>query len=240
MLHDKPIHFEADREMPNGGTLTMEVALQYNDGYSENVFSFANNINTVDGGTHLSGFRSALTRTINAFGQQPGLFKDVKENLTGDDVREGLTAVVSVKVPQPQFEGQTKGKLNSEISGYMTQFVNEKLGEYFDKNSAVGRKIVGKAIDAARAREAARKARDLTRRKGALDSGGLPGQAGRLPGEAIRSAASCSWWRANRPAAPPSRAATAASRPSCRSRARSSTWRRRASTRCWPTRKSAP
>jgi DNA gyrase subunit B len=176
VLHEKPIHFEADREMPEKGTITMEVALQYNDGYSENVFSFANNINTVDGGTHLSGFRSALTRTINAFGQQAGLFKDVKDNLSGDDVREGLTAVVSVKVPQPQFEGQTKGKLNSDIAGYMTQFVNEKLGEYFDKNSAVGRKIVGKAIDASRAREAARKARDLTRRKGALDSGGLPGK----------------------------------------------------------------
>ena len=175
-LHDKPIHFEAERDLPNGGVLSMEVALQYNDGYSENVFSFANNINTVDGGTHLTGFRTALTRTINAFGQQQGLIKDPKENLTGDDVREGLTAVVSVKVPQPQFEGQTKGKLNSDIAGYMTQFVNEKLGEYFDKNSTVGRKIVGKAIDAARAREAARKARDLTRRKGALDSGGLPGK----------------------------------------------------------------
>ncbi|HMB82662.1 MAG TPA: ATP-binding protein, partial [Terriglobales bacterium] len=176
VLHEKPIHFEADKEMPEKGTITMEVALQYNDGYSENVFSFANNINTVDGGTHLSGFRSALTRTINAFGQQAGMFKDVKENLSGDDVREGLTAVVSVKVPQPQFEGQTKGKLNSDIAGYMTQFVNDKLGEYFDKNSAVGRKIVGKAIEASRAREAARKARDLTRRKGALDSGGLPGK----------------------------------------------------------------
>ena len=175
VLHDKPIHFEADRELPNGaGTLTMEVALQYNDGYSDNIFSFANNINTVDGGTHLTGFRTALTRTINAFGQEAGLFRDVKENLTGDDVREGLTAVVSVKVPQPQFEGQTKGKLNSDIAGYMTQFVNEKLGEYFDKNSAVGRKIVGKAIEASRAREAARKARDLTRRKGALESGGMP------------------------------------------------------------------
>src|SRR5207248_10906551 len=110
-----------------------------------------------------------------ACGQQAGLFKDVKENLGGDDVREGLTAVVSVKVPQPQFEGQTKGKRNSDIAGFMTQFVNEKLGEYFEKNSTVGRKIVGKAIEAARAREAARKARDLTRRKGALDSGGLPG-----------------------------------------------------------------
>src|SRR5450432_856529 len=175
VLHEKPIWFEAERDMPHG-RIGMEVALQYNDGYSENVFSFANNINTVDGGTHLSGFRSALTRTINAFGQQAGLFKDVKDNLSGDDVREGLTAVVSVKVPQPQFEGQTKGKLNSDIAGYITQFVNEKLGEYFEKNSAVGKKIVGKAIDASRAREAARKARDLTRRKGALDSGGLPGK----------------------------------------------------------------
>jgi DNA gyrase subunit B len=175
VLHEKPIHCEADRELPNAaGTLTMEVALQYNDGYSENVFSFANNINTVDGGTHLTGFRTALTRTINKFGQDQGLFKDVKENLTGDDVREGLTAVVSVKVPQPQFEGQTKGKLNSDIAGFMTQFVNEKLEEYFDKNSTVGRKIVGKAIEAARAREAARHARDLTRRKGALESGGMP------------------------------------------------------------------
>src|ERR1017187_10063800 len=175
VLHEKPIHFEADRELPNNaGTLSMEVALQYNDGYTENVFSFANNINTVDGGTHLTGFRTALTRTINKFGQDQGLFKDVKENLTGDDVREGLTAVVSVKVPQPQFEGQTKGKLNSDIAGFMTQFVNEKLEEYFDKNSTVGRKIVGKAIEAARAREAARHARDLTRRKGALESGGMP------------------------------------------------------------------
>jgi DNA gyrase subunit B len=174
VLHDKPIHFEAERDMPNNGMLTMEVALQYNDGYSENIFSFANNINTVDGGTHLTGFRTALTRTINAFGQQQGLFKDVKENLSGDDVREGLTAVVSVKVPQPQFEGQTKGKLNSDIAGFMTQFVNEKLSEFFDKNATVGRKIVTKAIEASRAREAARKARDLTRRKGALESGGMP------------------------------------------------------------------
>jgi DNA gyrase subunit B len=175
VLHDKPIYFEGQRDLPNGG-LTMEVALQYNDSYSESVFSFANNINTVDGGSHLSGFRSALTRTINFAGQQGGLFKDVKENLTGDDVREGLTAVVSVKLPQPQFEGQTKGKLNSDIQGYVVQLINEKLGEFFDKNPGVMKKIVSKAIDAARAREAARKARDLTRRKGALDSGGLPGK----------------------------------------------------------------
>ncbi|HKE25829.1 MAG TPA: DNA topoisomerase (ATP-hydrolyzing) subunit B [Bryobacteraceae bacterium] len=173
VLHDKPIHFEAQRELPNGGVLGMEVALQYNDLYSENVSSFANNIHTVDGGTHERGFYSALTRTINVFGQQQGMFKE-KESLSGDDVREGLTAVISIKIPQPQFEGQTKGKLNSDISGYMTQFVNEKLGEYFDKNATVGRKIVTKAIEASRAREAARKARDLTRRKGALESGGMP------------------------------------------------------------------
>ncbi|MCC6590955.1 MAG: DNA topoisomerase (ATP-hydrolyzing) subunit B [Bryobacterales bacterium] len=176
VLHDKPIYFEGERDMPNNGKLAMEIALQYNDAYTDTIFSFANNINTVDGGTHLSGFRSALTRTINAYGQQAGLFKDVKENLTGDDVREGLTAVVSVKIPQPQFEGQTKGKLNSDIQGYVVQLVNDKLGEFFDKNPAVMKKIVSKAIDAARAREAARKARDLTRRKGALDSGGLPGK----------------------------------------------------------------
>jgi DNA gyrase subunit B len=154
----------------------MEIGLQYNDAYSETIFSFANNINTIDGGTHLSGFRTALTRTINYAGQQMGLFKDVKENLTGDDVREGLVAVISVKLPQPQFEGQTKGKLNSDIAGTVTQFVNERLGAFFEQNSTVAKKIINKAIDAARAREAARKARDLTRRKGALDSGGLPGK----------------------------------------------------------------
>jgi len=175
VLHEQPIYFEGEKPGPSG-TVGMEIALQYNDGYAETLFSFANNINTVDGGTHLSGFRSALTRTINFYGQQAGLFKDVKENLTGDDVREGLTAVISVKVPQPQFEGQTKGRLNSDIAGQVQQLVNDKLGEYFDKNPSVMRKIVSKAIDAARAREAARKARDLTRRKGVLDSGGLPGK----------------------------------------------------------------
>src|SRR6266581_3658281 len=171
VLHDKPIYMEADRS-----GVVMEIGLQYNDGYSESVFSFANNINTVDGGSHLSGFRTALTRTINYAGQQMGLFKDVKENLTGDDVREGLVAVISVKLPQPQFEGQTKGKLNSDIAGVVQAFVNERLGAFFEQNAPIARKIINKAIDAARAREAARKARDLTRRKGALDSGGLPGK----------------------------------------------------------------
>ncbi len=171
VLHERPIYMEAERD-----GVQMEIALQYNDGYSENVFSFANNINTVDGGTHLSGFRTSLTRTINYAGQQLGLFRDVKENLTGDDVREGLVAVVSVKLPQPQFEGQTKGKLNSDIAGIVQAFVNERLGSFFEQNPPVARRIINKAIEAARAREAARKARDLTRRKGALDGGGLPGK----------------------------------------------------------------
>jgi DNA gyrase subunit B len=193
VLHDKPIYFEfpdadkADYDVQDLADVAkmaqssvkdikIEIGLQYNDAYSESVFSFANNINTVDGGTHLSGFRTALTRTINYAGQQMGLFKDVKENLTGDDVREGLVAVISVKLPQPQFEGQTKGKLNSDISGLVQKVVNDKLGAFFEQNTTVARKIINKAIDAARAREAARKARDLTRRKGALDGGGLPGK----------------------------------------------------------------
>ena len=171
VLHPTPIYAEADRD-----DVHMEFALQYNDGYAETVFSFANNINTVDGGTHLSGFRSALTRAINQYGQNQGLFKDVKENLQGEDVREGLVAVISVKLPQPQFEGQTKGKLNSDIQSTVASFVYEKLMEAFEKNPTVGRKVCAKAIDASRAREAARKARELTRRKGALDSGGLPGK----------------------------------------------------------------
>ncbi|MEO7027894.1 MAG: DNA topoisomerase (ATP-hydrolyzing) subunit B [Acidobacteriaceae bacterium] len=171
VLHDKPIYMETEQ-----GAIVMEIALQYNDAYSETVFSFANNINTVDGGTHLSGFRTALTRTINVAGAALGLFKDVKENLSGDDVREGLVAVVSVKLPQPQFEGQTKGKLNSDIAGQVQAFVNERLGAFLEQNPQVAKKIINKAIDAARAREAARKARDLTRRKGALDGGGLPGK----------------------------------------------------------------
>lgn len=171
VLHPMPIYAEAVRD-----NINVEFALQYNDGYVETMFSFANNINTVDGGTHLSGFRSALTRAINQFGQNQGLFKDVKENLQGEDVREGLVAVISVKLPQPQFEGQTKGKLNSDIQSVVASFVYEKLMESFEKNPAVGRKICAKSIDAARAREAARKARELTRRKGALDAGGLPGK----------------------------------------------------------------
>jgi DNA gyrase subunit B len=172
VLHTKPIYFEKPAGDDN---LTIEVALQYNDAYDEKVFSFANNINTVDGGTHLSGFRSALTRTINNYAQSSGLIKDFKGALTGDDVREGLVAVVSVKLPQPQFEGQTKGKLNSDVKGAVDSFLYEKLSAYFDQNPSVAKHIVGKAVEAARAREAARKAREIVR-KGALNQGMLPGK----------------------------------------------------------------
>jgi DNA gyrase subunit B len=170
VLHEKPIYMEAERD-----GVAMEIALQYNDAYSETVFTFANNINTIDGGTHLSGFKTALTRTINAAGKSLGLFKET-EVLSGDDVREGLVVVISVKLSQPQFEGQTKGKLNSDIAGTVQAFVNERLGAFLDGNPQIAKKIINKAIDAQRAREAARKARDLTRRKGALDAGGLPGK----------------------------------------------------------------
>ena len=172
-LHDSPIYFEGKKD-----NVEIEIAVQYNDSYTENVFAFANTINTVDGGTHISGFRSALTRTINYYASSFGMLKEQKDeiSITGDDVREGLVAVVSVKLPQPQFEGQTKGKLNSDIKGTVETMVNEHLGIYFDKHSSIARKIIGKTIDAARAREAARKARELTRRKSALDSGGLPGK----------------------------------------------------------------
>jgi DNA gyrase subunit B len=170
VLHDKPIYFEKV-----GDALSIEVAIQYNDAYDEKVYSFANNINTVDGGTHLSGFRSAFTRTINAYAQSSGLAKNFKGSLTGDDVREGLVAVISVKLPQPQFEGQTKGKLNSDVKGAVESFLNDKLTEFLEQNPTVARRIVGKSLDAARARDAARKAREIVR-KGAMGSTMLPGK----------------------------------------------------------------
>ncbi|HLG16881.1 MAG TPA: DNA topoisomerase (ATP-hydrolyzing) subunit B [Blastocatellia bacterium] len=174
VLHSHPIHLE--RTATDNDPLAIEVAIQYNDGYNEIVHSFANNINTVDGGTHLTGFRAALTRTINNYAKSSGLFKKDDEKLAPEDVREGLVGVISVKLPQPQFEGQTKGKLNSDVKGQVEAFINEGIGRHFEENPSVARKIIAKAIDAARAREAARKARDLTRRKGALDSASLPGK----------------------------------------------------------------
>ena len=169
-LHEEPVYFEMVSD-----ELSIEVSMQYNDSYDEKIFSFANNINTVDGGTHLSGFRGAITRTINAYAESSGMVKNAKVALTGDDVREGLVAVVSVKIPQPQFEGQTKGKLNSPVKGPVESFLNEKLGEFFEQNPAVAKKIVGKAVDAARARDAARKAREIVR-KSAMAGSGLPGK----------------------------------------------------------------
>ena len=170
-LH-KPIFISIEKP-----DVILEVALQYNDGYAENLFSFANNINTREGGTHLIGFKAALTRTINSYASTNDLLKKDMDSLTGDDVREGLTSVVSVKVRAPQFEGQTKAKLgNSEVKGIVEVAVNEGLGTYFEENPAVAKRIIGKAADAARAREAARKAKDLIRRKSALDGGSLPGK----------------------------------------------------------------
>jgi len=171
-LHDKVIYFEGVRE-----GIDLEIAMQYNDGYQEQIFTFANNINTHEGGTHMIGFKSALTRTLNSYAVGNNLFKEVKENLSGDDVREGLVAVINVKLPNPQFEGQTKTKLgNSDVKGVVETLVNEGLSNYLEENPSLAKKIVGKAIEAARAREAARRARELVRRKGALDSMSLPGK----------------------------------------------------------------
>ena len=170
-LH-KPIYISVEKS-----DMVLEVALQYNDGYAENIFSFANNINTREGGTHLIGFKAALTRTINYYANANDLLKKETETLTGEDVREGLTAVISVKLRNPQFEGQTKAKLgNSEVKGIVEAAVNEALGAYFEENPPIARRIVGKSLDSARAREAARKAKELIRRKSALDSGSLPGK----------------------------------------------------------------
>jgi DNA gyrase subunit B len=171
-IHAEAIVIEGERE-----GVSVEVALQWNESYSETIYTFANNINTGEGGTHLSGFRAALTRTVNVYAQGAGLLKKDGEALDGEDVREGLTAVVSVKVPEPQFEGQTKTKLgNSEVKGIVEALVNEKLGSYFEEHPGDAKRIAAKGIEAARVREATRKAKDLARRKGALDSGALPGK----------------------------------------------------------------
>jgi DNA gyrase subunit B len=169
---DTPIYMRGERD-----GIDAEIALQWNDAYTETLYSFANNINTHEGGTHLSGFRAALTRTVNFYAAKNNLTKDLKESISGDDIREGLTAVISVKIPRPQFEGQTKTKLgNTEVKGIVEAIVNDKLGAYLEENPAVARRIVMKSVDAARARDAARKARDLVRRKGALENSSLPGK----------------------------------------------------------------
>ncbi len=171
-IHPKPIYISGERE-----GIFVEIALQYNDGYAENIYTFANNINTREGGTHLIGFKSALTRTSNSYALSSGILKEGKESISGEDIREGLTAVISVKIQNPQFEGQTKMKLgNSEVKGLVESITNEALSAYFEENPSVAKKIIEKALQAARAREAARKARELTRRKGALEDTGLPGK----------------------------------------------------------------
>ncbi|MEE8317811.1 MAG: ATP-binding protein, partial [Candidatus Omnitrophota bacterium] len=171
-LHKKVIYFEGEKE-----GVSCEIALQYNDGYAENIFTFVNNINTIEGGTHLSGFKSSLTRTVNQYCKNKNLLKSSDVSISGEDIREGLTTVISIKVPNPQFEGQTKTKLgNSEVEGIVASIVNDNLSSYFEEHPSVANKAVEKAILAARAREAAKKARELTRRKGALDSTSLPGK----------------------------------------------------------------
>jgi DNA gyrase subunit B len=171
-VHPKPIYFKEQRNSAD-----IEIAFQYNDGYNETLFSYANNIRTHEGGTHLIGFKAALTRTINSYGINNNLLKGLKENLSGEDAREGLVGVISVKIPEPQFEGQTKTKLgNSEVKGMVEGVVNEKLGTFFEENPQIARKIIAKVAEAARAREAARKAKELTRRKGFLEGETLPGK----------------------------------------------------------------
>ena len=172
VVNPKPMYFKGEK-----GGVEMEVSMQYNDSYDEKIFAFANNINTHEGGTHLAGFKAALTRTMNSYAAANNLLKNEKVTVSGDDLREGLTCVISVKIPQPQFEGQTKTKLgNSEVKGYVESLLNERLAVYLEENPKIAKDILNKSIEAARAREAARKARDLTRRKGALDLGGLPGK----------------------------------------------------------------
>jgi DNA gyrase subunit B len=172
VVNPKPMYFKGEK-----GGVEMEVSMQYNDSYDEKIFAFANNINTHEGGTHLAGFKAALTRTMNSYAAANNLLKNEKVTVSGDDLREGLTCVISVKIPQPQFEGQTKTKLgNSEVKGYVESLLNERLAVYLEENPKIAKDILNKSIEAARAREAARKARDLTRRKGALDMGGLPGK----------------------------------------------------------------
>ena len=225
-LHNRPIYCER-----KDGSTTIEVALQYNDSYAENVLAFANNINTVDGGTHVTGFRRALTRSLNDWAKKNGVLKDADGNLSGEDVREGLTAVISVKLTDPQFEGQTKAKLgNAEVAGQVEGALADAIAQHLEENPADGRRIIEKCLMSARARDAARKARDLVIRKGALDGMSLPGKLAdcqeRDPAKSELYIVEGDW-----PAAQRSRAAIAASRRSSRSGGSCSMSRRRASTR---------
>lgn len=216
VLHENPIYVEGSRD-----NIQVEVALQYNDNYTENIYSFANNINTHEGGTHESGFKSALTRIINDYARKTGVIKDSASNLSGDDVREGLTAIISVKIPEPQFEGQTKTKLgNSEVRGVVESLFSEKLQEFLEENPSVSRRILEKGLQAARAREAARKARELTRRKGALEVSSLPGSWRIAPPRMLPSA-NCTSSKGIRRADRPNKAGIVIFRPSCHCAVRS-------------------
>ena len=233
ILHNDVIYMS--KEDPEA-RLSCEVAMQYNDGYNENVLVFANNIRNIDGGTHLSGFRTALTRTMNAYARNNSLLKEGQAT-TGDDLREGLTAVVAVKLADPHFEAQTKVRLsNPEVGSFVEMVVNEQLGHYLEEHPPESKRILNKAIQAAAAREAARKARELTRRKARWATRTCPASSGTAParrGPRRRSSSS----RAIRPAAPPKAGATERSRPFSRCGARSSTWRRPVWRRCSVTRR---
>ena len=215
-IHGTIIYFEAEEEEGRG---TVEIAMQWNAKYVESVFTYANNINTHAGGSHLSGFSAALTRTMNRWATEDGVLKEKDDALEGEDTREGLAAVISVKLRDPQFEGQTKAKLgNPWVRGFVEKTVNQKLGEWFEEHSAERKRIIRKATDAARARQAARKARDI-QRKGALSAAAFPASSP-TASPPIPSSASSSWSRATRPAAPPSTRATRTTRRSSRCAAR--------------------
>ena len=229
VANSEPIYMQGARD-----GIDAELALQWNDGYADTVYAFANNINTQEGGTHLSGFRAALTSTINSYANRNNLARDLKESIGGDDIREGLVAVVSVKIPQPQFEGQTKTKLgNTEVKGIVQAIVNDRLGAYLEENPAVAKRIVNKAIDAARAREAGAQGARSGAAQGSPGQQRAARQAGRLPGTG--SGAERDLHRRGRVGRRVGEAGarSAVSRRSFPSRARSSTWRRPDSTRCW-------
>ena len=217
----EPVHATVIDFGEEGDGISVEIAMQWNSSYAESVHTFANTINTAEGGTHEEGFRSALTTIVNKYARDQKLVRDKDERLSGEDVREGLAAIIHVKLANPQFEGQTKTKLgNTEAKSFVQKAVNDHLRDWFDRNPGEAKDIITKASQAARARIAARQARDLTRRKGLLESSSLPGKlADCQSGDPER--ARSTWSRATRPAARPSRAGTRSSRPSCRSAARS-------------------
>ena len=227
-MHPEIISFEAE---DTERKISVEVAMQWTNSYQESVHTYANTINTHEGGTHEEGFRAALTTLVNKYAREKGILKEKDDNLTGDDVREGLTAVISVKLAEPQFEGQTKTKLgNTEAKSFVQRITGDQLTDWFDRNPPQARDIIRKALQASAARMAARKAREQTRRKGLLESNSMPGKLRDCSSNDADASRRSSSSRATRPAAPPCRDATRRPRRSCRCAARSSTWRRRGST----------